>query len=192
MVKPAAKKKPKVITDLVQDEKNINRGTEEGAELIDKSIDEVGFGRSIVVDRDNKIIAGNKTTQSAIRKGKTKIRIVETSGDELIVVKRTDISINSEKGTKLKILDNTTSKKNYVQDAVVSEAIVEEYNLNASQLGLDQIDNGPAGSIRKVPIEPFKKTHVLISFPPAALVHLQPLFEKIQKMDGIEVEQSSN
>lgn len=186
------KPEPLKATDLVPDDMNINRGTEEGAELINKSIDEVGFGRSIVVDRNDRIIVGNKTTAAAIEKGKTNIRVVETTGDELVVVKRTDLDLNSEKGRKLAILDNTTHHKNYVQDADVSEAICEEYNLNPKQYGLDEPRTKDPSVSRKQVIQAVKKTHILLSFPPERLVQVQAHLEKIMKVEGVEIEQSSN
>lgn len=186
------RKKSASIEDLKFDEHNINRGTEEGADLIMKSLDEVGYGKSIVVDKDNNILAGNQVTAAAIKKGNVKLRFIETNGDELVVVKRNDISINTVKGAKLKILDNTTSKKNYVQDANVSEVICKEYNLDAGQYGLEIHQLQQSGEIKKIPLVPFKKTHVLLSFPPEKLVQIQSLLEQIIKIDGIEFEQSSN
>lgn len=49
------------INELVQDQHNFNRGTDEGARLMRKSLTELGAGRSILVDKDGNIIAGNKT-----------------------------------------------------------------------------------------------------------------------------------
>ena len=42
----------------------------------------------------------------------TKIRIVETKGDELIVIKRTDICAASKKGYELSLVDNLIASKN--------------------------------------------------------------------------------
>jgi hypothetical protein len=42
------------INDLIQDDKNFNSGTEEGQRLIEKSFDELGAGRSILIDRNGR------------------------------------------------------------------------------------------------------------------------------------------
>lgn len=51
------------ITDLHFDQKNFNKGTSSGKELMQKSIGKFGAGRSVLVDKSNNIIAGNKTVE---------------------------------------------------------------------------------------------------------------------------------
>lgn len=41
-------------------------------------------------------------------------------------------------------------------------------------------------------LKPYKKTHILLSFPPEALIDIQEHLEKIIRIDGVEYEQSSN
>jgi hypothetical protein len=48
------------IKDLIPDDKNFNKGTEFGNSLIEKSFRKFGAGRSILLDKNNRIIAGNK------------------------------------------------------------------------------------------------------------------------------------
>jgi hypothetical protein len=129
-------KKIKKIEDLSFDSRNINLGSEKGNALLHKSLQEVGAGRSVLADKNGVLIAGNKTIEAAGQVGITKIKVVETKGDEIIVVQRTDLDINSETGTKMKILDNTVSKHNYVEDCEVVEIICEEYEISAAEYGL--------------------------------------------------------
>ena len=49
------------IDDLIQDSRNFNRGNEQGQELMERSFKELGAGRSILLDRNGNIIAGNKS-----------------------------------------------------------------------------------------------------------------------------------
>lgn len=118
-----AKTKRTKITDYTFDEENINRGTARGDQMLEKSLTEVGIGRSVLADKNGKFIAGNKTAAKAIELGITKVLEVESDGTELIVVKRTDLDITTEKGIKAKILDNSVSKTNYVENAKVSAAM---------------------------------------------------------------------
>lgn len=98
------------IKDLKFDDKNFNKHTEFGMSLLEKSLRENGAGRSILIDKDNNIIAGNGVVESAGQIGLDKVKVVETTGDEIIAVKRTDISLNSKKGRKMALADNSTAK----------------------------------------------------------------------------------
>ena len=100
------------IEELVQDQHNFNKGTEEGARLMEKSFTELGAGRSILIDKDGNIIAGNKSQKAAMAAGIKKVRVIESDGTELIAVKRTDISIDSKEGRELALADNLTTQVN--------------------------------------------------------------------------------
>jgi hypothetical protein len=52
----------KRISDLQPDAKNANKGTPRGNQMIEDSLREYGAGRSILLDKHGRIIAGNKTT----------------------------------------------------------------------------------------------------------------------------------
>jgi hypothetical protein len=52
------------FSDLVPDDSNANRGSKRGAALIKKSLKDYGAGRSILLDKNNRVIAGNKTRES--------------------------------------------------------------------------------------------------------------------------------
>jgi len=49
------------ISDLRFDDKNMNDHTEYGMGLLEKLLQEFGAGRSILIDKNNNIIAGNET-----------------------------------------------------------------------------------------------------------------------------------
>lgn len=104
------------IDELIPDDENFNLGTEFGNGLIENSLREFGAGRSILLDRNNKIIAGNKTTENAAAAGFKKVRVIETTGDEIIAVKRVDLDLNSKKGRELAFADNATAKNNIAFD----------------------------------------------------------------------------
>lgn len=104
------------IKDLHFDDKNFNKHTEFGMSLLEKSLRENGAGRSVLIDKDNNIIAGNGIIESAGQIGLEKVKIIETTGDEIIAVKRTDISLNSKKGREMALADNATSKADLAWD----------------------------------------------------------------------------
>ena len=97
------------IKDLKLDDKNFNKHTEYGMSLLEKSLRENGAGRSILIDKDNNIIAGNGIIEAAGSIGLEKVKIVETSGDEIIAVKRTDIALDSDQGRQMAFADNATA-----------------------------------------------------------------------------------
>ena len=97
------------ISDLKFDDKNFNKHTEYGMSLLEKSLKENGAGRSILIDKDNNIIAGNGIIEAAGQAGFEKVKIVETTGDEIIAVKRTDLKLDSKKGREMALADNATA-----------------------------------------------------------------------------------
>lgn len=111
------------IEALEQDQQNFNKGTEAGQQLMERSFQELGAGRSILIDRNGNIIAGNKSQKAAIAAGITKVRVIETTGDELVAVKRTDIDIDSAEGRKMAYLDNLTTQVNLTWDETELEAV---------------------------------------------------------------------
>jgi len=48
------------IADRRADYKNANRGTARGREAVAKSLQKYGVGRSVLIDRDGRIMGGNK------------------------------------------------------------------------------------------------------------------------------------
>lgn len=97
------------IEDLKFDDKNFNKHTERGMGLLEKSLREFGAGRSILVDKDNNIIAGNGIVEAAANAGITKTKVIETDGTELVVVKRKDMELDSDKGREMAMADNATA-----------------------------------------------------------------------------------
>jgi hypothetical protein len=136
-----AKIKTRKISDYHFDSQNINKGSEFGSALLNKSISETGLGRSVLVDKNNVLIAGNKTAEAAGQLGIEEVIEVETTGKQLVVVKRTDLDINTPIGAKAKILDNTVSKHNYREDAEMVAVVIEAAEIsNLNEYGLSSID----------------------------------------------------
>lgn len=113
------------IKDLKFDNKNFNKHTEYGMSLLEKSLRENGAGRSILLDKDNNIIAGNGVVEAACQIGLDKVKIVEANGDEIIAVKRTDIALDSKKGREMALADNATAKADIEWD---EEALRDEFD----------------------------------------------------------------
>ena len=125
------------IEELVYDDHNFNQHTAEGMELLEKSIRENKFGRSILIDKDNRIIAGNGIVEAATKTGTKKIRVIETDGDELIAVKRKDLSLDSQEGRRLALADNATSAANLKWDENELKNAEKEWGVSLADWGGD-------------------------------------------------------
>lgn len=97
------------IKELKFDDKNFNKHKEFGMNLLGKSLQELGAGRSILIDKNNNIIAGNGIVEAAGQVGIENVKIIETDGSEIIAVKRTDMELNSPKGREMALADNATA-----------------------------------------------------------------------------------
>ena len=130
------------IKELKFDEHNFNRHNDEGMSLLEKSIKENGLGRSILLDKDNNIVGGNGVTEKAIELGKTKVRIIETDGTELIAVKRTDLTLDSEQGRKMALADNSVAHANLEWNEEELQKAQDEWGLVPEEWGVEMPDFG--------------------------------------------------
>ena len=125
------------IESLVPDNKNFNKGTEYGDRLMDESLRKFGLARSIVIDKNNRIIAGNKTAEKAADIGFTDVLVVEVDGNQLVAVKRKDIDLDSAKGRELALADNATSKANLAWDESLIEEVSQQWDFEPQEWGVD-------------------------------------------------------
>lgn len=114
------------ISDLVQDDKNANKGTSLGQEMLTDSLKDYGAGRSLLADKDGKLIAGNKTALRAADIGIEDVIIVETDGSQLVVVQRTDVDLNSQQGRAMAIADNRVAEVDLEWDAERLKQLIDE------------------------------------------------------------------
>lgn len=124
------------IEYLVPDNKNFNKGTQFGEHLMDESLRKFGLGRSILLDKNDRIIAGNKTTEKAGELGFEKVVIVETDGSTLVAVKRNDIDLDSQKGRELALADNATSKANLSWNEEMIMQCAEQFDFDPEEWGV--------------------------------------------------------
>ena len=92
------------------DKRNYRKHSEQNKKRIKKSLKECGAGRSVLVDADDTLIAGNGVYEQAQAMG-IPTRVIETDGTELVVVKRTDLRTDDDKRKLLAMADNATSRR---------------------------------------------------------------------------------
>ena len=96
------------MADIKIDENNYRIHDDRNKQLINKSLKEYGAGRSILLDKDGVIIAGNGTYEQAKELG-IPVKVIETDGTELIAVQRTDLATEDEVRQGLAVMDNSTT-----------------------------------------------------------------------------------
>ena len=148
------------ISELTPDDINANKGTPRGSAMLEKSLREYGAGRSVLVDKAGRIIAGNKTIEAAGSIGLDDAVMVETDGTRVVIVKRTDLDLDSPQGRGLAIADNRVAEVGLDWDLEALEKIGEELDLNQfwfddelPEIDFSSIDEDdePAGDADAVP-----------------------------------------
>ena len=92
---------------LKLDPKNARQRTDRNRETIAKSLSEFGAARSIVIDKDGVVRAGNGTFEEAEKAG-LKVRVIKGKPDELIAVQRDDW--DESQATAYALVDNRSSE----------------------------------------------------------------------------------
>lgn len=95
------------LSDLKQDHKNARKRTQTSASLLQESLQRYGPARSIVIDEDNRILAGNGTVEAAINLGIDGLRIIDAAPNEVVAVRRTGLTEDQKVG--LALADNRTA-----------------------------------------------------------------------------------
>ena len=129
------------INSLHSDHKNARKRTDQSAKLIEESLQRYGAARSIVIDEDNRILAGNGTIEGAKAAGIKNVRIIETDGTEVIAVKR--IGLTEDEKVGLALADNRTSDLSD-WDQEMLRRLSEEHDLEP---WFDQNDLAELGAI---------------------------------------------
>jgi len=114
------------INDLQNDHKNARKRTDRSSKLIAESLSKFGAARSIVIDENNRILAGNGTIAGAKAAGIKNLKVIETDGKEIIAVKRTGLSEDEKIG--LALADNRTSDLSE-WDVNMLEELSQEHDL---------------------------------------------------------------
>lgn len=116
------------LADLTQDPDNVRAHNPRNVGLIETALNEVGPARSIVVDEQGLVLAGNATVEAAARAGITKVIPVDAEGDALIAVRRRGLT--PEQKARLAILDNAPqmpqANPNYWDDEAAAQAVARD------------------------------------------------------------------
>ena len=134
------------IRDLTPDPKNARKHNPKNIGMISDSLRAVGAGRSIVLDEDNVILAGNGLVEAAAEAGITKVQIVDADGETIIAVRRTGLTPDQK--TKLALYDNRAAEiAEWDLDVLKSFAAdgldLAPYEFNATMLNAESVAAEP-------------------------------------------------
>lgn len=167
------------VTDLVPDPRNANKHSTAGTLLLQKALEKNGFGRSILISNDDVIIAGNGVSEAAASVGLDNVRVIETNGQEIIALKRTDVQSGTKEFFELALGDNIIAKSNIVMDAVVTNAICEEFKLEDYKIA-------PATISTAVNFTAGPKTKITLKYDEATYASVSARLQKVISDNGIE------
>jgi hypothetical protein len=118
------------ISKLIPDRKNARRRTPRSRDMLARSMEEFGAARSIVVDENGRVVAGNGTAEAAINAGIDRVLFIPSDGNTLIAVQRFDLS-ETEK-ISLALADNRTGDTSEFDGAMLAQLVEEDAQLDVS------------------------------------------------------------
>jgi hypothetical protein len=192
----------KSVADLVHDTVNANRHTDRGKSLLRDSIKRNGFGRSILIDKNNRIIAGNATTDAADDVDMRDVIVVRTDGTKVIAVQRVDLDLRTDAAAKeLALVDNRSAELNLDFDPDVLLRLQDEgVDVEAAGFSSDELaalveagaEHPPTELIQVDAQPPPVMTWVLIGIPTVQFGKIATEVERIAAMQGVVCETTSN
>jgi hypothetical protein len=112
------------LADLRQQKRNARKHTPRNIGMIVGALQEVGAARSGVIDENNTILAGNGTYEALAEAGIERVRVVETDGNEWVVVRRRGLSEKLKE--RLALYDNRASDTSTFDAEVLAGLLLED------------------------------------------------------------------
>ena len=141
------------IGDLSHDPRNARKHTPRNVGDIVSALQEVGAARSIVIDEDGIILAGNATIDAAAEAGITKLQVVDVDGETVVAVRRTGLTPAQK--TRLALFDNRAAEHAQWDTDVLlalsqqpdepTRGLWTDLELSALLAGVVEADFGPVG-----------------------------------------------
>lgn len=144
----ARRRKPRLevvdLETLRQDPENLRVHPERNRSAVRSSIDRFGAARSVVIDGDGVIRAGNGTVSAAIDQGLKEAVVVEVDGDQVVAVRRRNWT--PEEAAAYAVVDNKTSDLSEFDYEALAAKIpeFEASGMNLESLGWEADWSPPA------------------------------------------------
>jgi hypothetical protein len=125
------------LASLVPDEKNANKGTIRGQKALEDSIQTFGFVEAGTLDKNNRIIGGNKRTEAVAAIGLSDdVIIIDVDGRKPVYL-RTPYDLDTPEGRKLAYALNRIHELSYDVDPLQLAADLDS-GLDLSSLWTDE------------------------------------------------------
>ncbi len=111
------------IGDLTPDPNNARLHNPRNVGMIADGLNEVGAARSIVIDENGVILAGNATIEAAAQAGIENVQVVKADGNTVIAVQRTGLT--DEQKVLLALLDNRTTDLSEFDPVQIEKLMIE-------------------------------------------------------------------
>lgn len=112
------------LSDLTPDPKNARRHSARGRGMLETGIHEVGAARSIVIDEDGVVLAGNLTVEAAGKAGISRVQVVDADGATLVAVRRTGLTAAQKR--RLALYDNRVGELSDFDPAQIGAIMAED------------------------------------------------------------------
>lgn len=129
---------PTSLADLRPDPRNARRHTPRNVGTIVDALHEVGAARSIVIDEDGVILAGNATAEAAAEAGIHRVQIVDADGETLIAVRRSGLTPAQKR--RLALFDNRAAELAEWDAGVLAALVAENDGALAGLFGDDELE----------------------------------------------------
>lgn len=151
------------LRELVEgslDPDNVRRHPQRNMDAIEQSIRRFGAGRSVVIDGEGKVVAGEGALRGALEAGVEEVVLVESDGRRMVAVVRPDLRGNEARAYAL--TDNKTTDLSEFDWGAVAEQVValEADGFELQPLGWEdteleamRLSAGLDGSIEPQPLD---------------------------------------
>lgn len=128
-------KQEKKIKDIYKDPTNFNKHTENGMQLLEKSIRNFGFVESGLISEDYVICSGNARQETAINIGMEDVQIIDIDGTKPVYLRKKGLKSGTKEFKELGLALNAVPKANIIFDAELieaelGEAVCEEWGVS--------------------------------------------------------------
>jgi hypothetical protein len=180
------------LSDLTPDPRNARKHGERNIATLEKSLEQFGAARSIVVDEHGRILAGNGVVEAAANVGIERVKTVEADGNEIIAVVRRGLTEAQKLG--LAVADNRVAEL-AEWDTTMLAQIGTEIDLTPffteQELGDLLSDTEHLREVEKS-LQPKQFVRVLVSVPIDHAAEAKELLDQLATVPEIEIDYSAN